>query len=623
MATGREELLAANLTRRAQAGVNAATSGTEAQEGKSVLDSSASVSASSRNVLGANLDVLEALETVEFAPGLGDLSMRGSVAYIRFWRRGNAPQQTEVQAESAPVSAPGGPAEAAYELISADFSAIRDFELALRYGEDRENQPDNEFVYWDTDEPNVYRDEDGNIIAGVQIKEFSPQTDKQKALTATIPTTSEVENSRTSVVESRVSSVYDGPESPAPRPSAPPATGKLKSANPSGFVNSFLASNRRPATPYAGSANVIPVYSGKTKGTVGRLGSMATPTQPGMWQFLFNPSELELEAGPEYTTAETWGVSDKANSGQPLHWSHNKNARLKFNSILLNGYVFGRKVESLEQGLLELFMYRDGFGQDGPPVLEFVWGKRTFGPCVIKDINIKEKQWDEGEVVNAELSFTLEQVPEWVVNDGFVDVARPGQQPINVEQVATPSTSPDAIAASTTTGGDSIPVATEQKPQNTPAPSNQPTAADKAKIKKNCTELANIITNLKAIQSSPSFLGISQQNPAQAQQRLSKYRLSYDLAQQFKVFPLNVGANFSPSGIERQINELWNRNNARVNEQRKKSDLPPQPRNNTTYPTQQANALIASGVSYLIGNLQTQVGSAKCKDAVRSTGGNQ
>jgi hypothetical protein len=30
-------------------------------------------------------------------------------------------------------------------------------------------------------------------------------------------------------------------------------------------------------------------------------------------------------------------------------------------------------------------------------------------------------------VVNAELSFTLEQVPEWTINDGFVDVARPGR----------------------------------------------------------------------------------------------------------------------------------------------------------------------------------------------------
>jgi hypothetical protein len=104
--------------------------------------------------------------------------------------------------------------------------------------------------------------------------------------------------------------------------------------------------------------------------------------------------------------------------------------------VLLNGYVFGRKVEELEQGIFELFMARDGEGQAGPPILEFVWGKRVFGPCVIKDISIKEKMWDEGMVVNAELSFTLEQIPEWTINDGYVDVARPGRIPMVYDATA-------------------------------------------------------------------------------------------------------------------------------------------------------------------------------------------
>jgi hypothetical protein len=104
--------------------------------------------------------------------------------------------------------------------------------------------------------------------------------------------------------------------------------------------------------------------------------------------------------------------------------------------------VFGRKVEALEQGLIELFMAREGEGQHGPHVLEFVWGKRVFGPCVIKNVNIKEKMWDEGEVVNAEVSFTLEQVPEWTINDGFVDVARPGRQQLMANPALTDTTTP-------------------------------------------------------------------------------------------------------------------------------------------------------------------------------------
>jgi hypothetical protein len=76
-----------------------------------------------------------------------------------------------------------------------------------------------------------------------------------------------------------------------------------------------------------------------------------------------------------------------------------------------------------------LFEARDGEnGADGPPVLEFVWGQRVFGPCVIQNIQVREKAWDKGLLVNAEVSFDLEQVPEWTINDEFVDVLRPGRQ---------------------------------------------------------------------------------------------------------------------------------------------------------------------------------------------------
>ena len=140
-----------------------------------------------------------------------------------------------------------------------------------------------------------------------------------------------------------------------------------------------------------------------------------------IWQFLFNPSQLNLSVGPNFKKSETWGVSDEANSGAPLHWTSNKNAELKFSKVLLNGYVFGKRVEELEQGLIELFMKSPtNDAKHGPRVLEFVWGKKSFGPCVIKDITISEKMWDEGLLVNAEANFTLERVPEWTINDGYV-----------------------------------------------------------------------------------------------------------------------------------------------------------------------------------------------------------
>ena len=175
-------------------------------------------------------------------------------------------------------------------------------------------------------------------------------------------------------------------------------------------------------TPVSGS-----VYSANPSGSVATVPS-ALPTE-AVWTFLFNPEELQLSSGPDFNRAETWGVSDPANSGQPLSWRSNKNRKLTFGKVLLHGYSFGKRVDSLERGLQELFTARDGENRsDGPPVLEFVWGKRVFGPCVIQNIQVREKAWDNGLLVNAEVSFELEQVPEWTINDGFVDVLRPGRQ---------------------------------------------------------------------------------------------------------------------------------------------------------------------------------------------------
>ena len=161
----------------------------------------------------------------------------------------------------------------------------------------------------------------------------------------------------------------------------------------------------------------------------GSTESSSAPANDAVWQFLFNPEELQLSSGPEYNRAESWGVSDEKNNGQPLSWRMNRNRKLTFGKVLLHGYTFGKRVDSLEKGLQDLFMAREGEGSDGPPVLEFVWGKRHFGPCVIQNIQVREKAWDKGILVNAEVSFELEQVPEWTINDGFVDVLRPGRQP--------------------------------------------------------------------------------------------------------------------------------------------------------------------------------------------------
>ena len=186
-----------------------------------------------------------------------------------------------------------------------------------------------------------------------------------------------------------------------------------------------------------------------------------------VWQFLFNPEELQLSSGPDFNRAETWGVSDPANSGQPLSWRSNKNRKLTFGKVLLHGYTFGRRVDSLEKGLQELFLARDGEnGADGPPVLEFVWGQRVFGPCVIQNIQVREKAWDKGLLVNAEVSFDLEQVPEWTINDGFVDVLRPGRQSTVNDPTVASEEYRDTAGGDGKTPAKTAPTQTPINPQN-------------------------------------------------------------------------------------------------------------------------------------------------------------
>lgn len=393
---GRDELIQENIAR-----ASAAAAAPQPQESQG--QSSLSGGAAPRSFFGGNFEVYSALDRVEFQGGAGDASMRGNVAYIRLWKRGGSVQQSAaLQSEIEP------PQSDSQKVLEEDLEAA----IGNRDSVANNFDPATGVYGYDP-----YEGEADNPIevaeANIQVIENQINAEKQKALSSQTPTSS------TNTSNNAVAIPPTTPVSSAL--SLNPAVGSVKSANPNGFVNAIGAAGRA----LIGLPQTSPSYSGGANAS--KFPATQAPSGEMMWQFLFNPSELELEVGPEFKNSETWGVSDKGNSGQPMHWSHNKNAQLKFNSVLLNGYLFGRKVEVLEQGLIELFMARDGEGQHGPHVLEFVWGKRVFGPCMIKNINIKEKMWDEGEVVNAEVSFTLEQVPEWTINDGFVDVARPGR----------------------------------------------------------------------------------------------------------------------------------------------------------------------------------------------------
>jgi hypothetical protein len=361
------------------------------------------------SVRGAAVSVQQSLSNITFVPGTFG-GMSGSIAYIRYWSKNGSGQKTAVGS-----FAQNGTPEDSQQALAGDFAAVQSVKSVGNVN---------------TDVGGFFQPAGETPTAGFVFTQSAPPS----RTTLTTPTNTAYQSRPRQPVPTQTT---------APRPTGPnifQRLGSIFSANPGGsaapaWQNPFFTP---PAAPSPDGA---------------------------VWQFLFNPEELQLSSGPDFNRAETWGVSDPANSGQPLSWRSNKNRKLTFGKVLLHGYSFGKRVDALENGLQALFTARDGNnGSDGPPVLEFVWGQRVFGPCVIQNIQVRERAWDKGLLVNAEVSFDLEQVPEWTINDGFVDVLRPGRQ----------STVNDPLAASKTAGGETPPADEDQPPPSRTSPDPSP-----------------------------------------------------------------------------------------------------------------------------------------------------
>ena len=471
-----------------------------------------------KNMFGGNLDVAATLDKITFDPYV-DGSLRGCIAYIVPWTRTGVSTRTESlpSAQNAPVDStiptflsnfwdnPDAykdlpdwsidpsllgdtsftdnfvpkwePDKSIWEAASIapsflppeDFKGKLSTEFYNSYGVDTLNNVDITPSNAQQNQDNLKKD----TSVGLRQTAFEAGNLFNKTLLDGSPWSNLVDTELDLFAE-----VTDTP------------TGPVFAGNPDGILANIWNGARSIDIPsILGNRSSIPkdLSSKASKST--NLFSSAERSSAA-WQFLFNPSQLNLSVGPNFKKSETWGVSDEANSGTPLHWTGNKNAELKFSKVLLNGYVFGKRVEELEQGLIELFMKSPtNDAKHGPRVLEFVWGKKSFGPCVIKDITISEKMWDEGLLVNAEANFTLEKVPEWTINDGYVSTYDASAQ----ETIGTPTkknpppSGPDA----------------EEKPATpTPTPDEykRPEQTDKSTCKKLATAILNSVELLDILE---------------------------------------------------------------------------------------------------------------------------
>ena len=451
-----------------------------------------------RNLFGANLDVAlnAALDKINFEPG-GDGSLTNSIAYIRPWSRGGATSPMQVGQStdgSARNNALGGLLSNLWDTASSIIDLPTEVQFAGDLVSDVFSGNVPQYVpKWNED--NSVWDPANLINAGINLafddkkgnlntnyyNNYNPDGTLISSLAQTnqnnLKPTTPINWSQAGLLAAEVASGTF-----------------LRDTQAGQFVDTALdfipdLFNVKPGPVFSGNLRGLNVVAdnwerlfglGPKIPYEGKLRGFTPPAylSEGVWQFMFNPSQLNLSLGPNFKEAETWGVTDEPNAGKPLHFTSYKNPELKFSKVLLNGYVFGRQVEALEQGLIELFMKTPpGESKHGPQVLEFVWGKKSFGPCVMKDVRITEKMWDQGLLVNAEVDFTLVRVPEWTINDGLVSTFDPSAQ----NTIVSPDTSPNA--SSPNVGIGSNPPSNSDTTQPPPAPSD-PTQKDYATCKK-------------------------------------------------------------------------------------------------------------------------------------------
>jgi len=370
------------------------------------------------NLLGANLDVLKSLEKVQFVD-YSDGAMSNSTAYLQLWVKGGT---SPVSSTTPSADASGTPAYTNTRPANIPTPAAATTSTQTTATATGSKNP-----------PNV-----PSVKPTEPDKRPSAEILGSTQGSYVVPVDSKAVNGATAVGVANDSYVKAPLQQPSKVQKAlKKVVGRVFSGNPGGRITPGV--REQSTSP----VNIVDYKSKNLYDTGKNTGSdpQASGNEEGVWQFLFNPEEINIQGNSTYAAAETWGVQDTPkpdgsgndlNSGQPLQWRFNQNEKMVLNRVLLNGFVFGRRVDSLDRGLKELVSLAQPGGAGGPPVLNFVWGERTFGPCVIREFNIKEKNWDAGYLVNAEISLTLERVPEWVINDGMVDVARPGRQgPIN------------------------------------------------------------------------------------------------------------------------------------------------------------------------------------------------
>lgn len=145
--------------------------------------------------------------------------------------------------------------------------------------------------------------------------------------------------------------------------------------------------------------------------------SNTTPQGAILWNFLYNPQALAYSREANYSESNPLGSAVAYQ-----HYINTSGRTLQLSNILLNSWYEGKSVQPLIDGIQALMQAQIGAGAfTPPPVLSFVWGSKTFGPCVIKSVQWQETGWLSGAPAYGAMNITLLEVREEQVSGNSFD----------------------------------------------------------------------------------------------------------------------------------------------------------------------------------------------------------
>lgn len=200
---------------------------------------------------------------------------------------------------------------------------------------------------------------------------------------------------------------------------------------------------------------------------------------PKDWIFVIAPQNISWEKDSEHKVVNTYG----SNNPYVIH-STTGMRKMKLSDVLVEGFSAGKEVESHLQKLekmMEMVMNTEK-GYVSPYCWSLRAGDKSYGMFIILEIKVKEEMRNaKGRADRARVDITLQQVPEFQINDGRdlatkADLASGTSLQSDAEKKKSSSTSAAKKSKKEKAGK---PVKQPAKPLN-PGPTQTPLNVDKA-----------------------------------------------------------------------------------------------------------------------------------------------